>query len=160
MIILGVDPGGTTGIAVIETNGLRLVDSRQLTQTDTVTYLYDLLVRRSLTYGVDQVAIERFTIAGRTLVRSRQTTALELIGVTKAMCQIAGVPATLQAPADAKNVWSDRRLQTTGIAAFGKHSRDALRHALLLAQRCGTIKDVAQTVPHDLDKEVADGRNR
>lgn len=152
MKILGVDPGGTTGLVVLDLDIPAVIDYHQFNQEETVVYLY-MLLTNELEYTVDAVAIERFTIAGRTLTRSRQTTALEIIGVTKALCQLSETPLHLQTPADAKNVWSDERLKTAGISITGKHCRDALRHALLLAQRHGTMVSTAENGGHDQDKK-------
>ena len=139
MIIMGIDPGGTTGIVVLDTDNLEIIASHEFDQDTTVHYLYSVLVEKWTEYAIDEVGIERYTIAGRTLARSRQTAALELIGVTRAFCLISKTPMHLQTPADAKNVWSDERMKEVPIAVPGRHAKDAARHALLLAQRRGTM---------------------
>lgn len=135
--ILGVDPGGTTGLCVLSVEADRCIVewSGQFEQEEAGQWIETWIHLNR----VDAVAIERYTIAGRTLTRSRQTAALELIGVTKFLGWKHDVLVELQSPADAKNVWTDKRLREHGLQVNGVHARDALRHAALLMQRRGTV---------------------
>lgn len=87
--------------------------------------------------GVETVAIERFTIAPRTITGSRTGSldALYTIGAVRYLCDREHIPLHLQTPAAAKNALSDERLCDLGLrgATVGPHERDALRHALLLS---------------------------
>lgn len=142
MIVLGVDPGGTTGMAVVELDDDRLFSEARVTWTAALgpqeagEQIEWWMYKRK---RIDMVAIERFTIAGRTLGKSRQTDALEIIGVTKFLGWKYDVQVDLQSPADAKNVWTDKRLREEGLWRTNRHVRDALRHALLGHQRRGTV---------------------
>lgn len=138
MNILGVDPGGTCGLAVIRWEGelparaetSPVVWSGQLGaegEGGAEDALRTLLVDRKL----DLVAIERFTIGPGTHKLTRSYDALYLIGLTRALCRWNDVPMIMQQPASAKTAYSDDRLRELGYWVPGDHARDAMRHALL-----------------------------
>lgn len=135
MRILGVDPGGTTGLTLVNTsNEPWRVSPSQVDFRGGVAALY-LLFKDT---EIDGVAVEKYTIAPRTLSRTRQTDALEMIGFVRGLCILHGVEFKLQTPADAKLVWSDVRLKENGLwVPKQEHARDALRHALTYLQRLG-----------------------
>lgn len=131
MMILGVDPGGTTGLVKV-LNG-EVVEDDQLNFADTVRWL------DRETPSADLIVVERFIISGRTVAGSREGTmdALHLVGVCRALGQLHNVPVMQQTPADAKNAFNDSVLRRTGYydKVHGKHSRDALRHVLLAIRK-------------------------
>ena len=90
-----------------------------------------------LTTKLDAVAIERFTITMATLRKSRQPRALWMTGAFMAWCTERQLTWALQLPADAKSAFSDDMLRSLGMWTTSPHSRDATRHALLLARRVG-----------------------
>jgi hypothetical protein len=138
MIIFGIDPGATTGIAIIEaSNGkVRVEEHHQLPPKEAMLWL-----RRDLDQA-DIVGVEKYVITGRTARLSQQTDALEIIGCVKANLLYLltdrglDIPLSMQTPADAKTVWSDERLRKHDLHRLCTgHARDALRHALLAAER-------------------------
>ena len=136
MRVLGVDPGGTTGLAIVDSDDWS-VESMQLDQPAAFRWLYSCIVLELS--NVDAVAIERYVVTARTARFSQQPTALEVIGATKAFCQFAEVGIELQAPADAKTAWFDDRLKAAGLWVAGTHARDATRHAAFFLQRHGIV---------------------
>lgn len=77
----------------------------------------------------DVLIIERYTIGERTVKFSRQSDALEITGLLKAVSLENGVLPVLQQPRDAKRLFTDDRLRQMGWWAKGEeHARDALRH--------------------------------
>lgn len=141
MHVLGVDPGGTTGVVLLDVEHWQVLFAGELSFSATVEYLYAELIDR-IPPAPDVVAFEKFTITQRTLKLTRQYEALELIGIGRAFCQLAGIEFVRpQTSSDAKTVWNDDRLHYVHLydAVRGGHARDALRHALLCAQRKGRV---------------------
>lgn len=141
--IIGVDPGGTTGIAVIDVPW----DENRFTpgveshvhddQLDATWGPVDGSVGRKISKLIleeqpDLIAIEKFIITQNTVRHSRQPDALWVIGGVRFLADIYGVPTHLQPPSLAKNTWDNGRLKETGWydVVKRKHARDALRHAL------------------------------
>lgn len=137
--IIGIDPGATTGIVVLAVteDQIKIIDALQPNSHRAGTWLADELREGA----VDAVAIERFTISTRTVrgTRSGALEALYTIGVIRYLCRNVGIPMVMQAPATAKNAFSDDRLRRLGLhrKTHGPHERDALRHALLYATTNG-----------------------
>lgn len=131
MMIIGVDPGGTTGLVKLLDG--EVVDDGQFDFVGTVRWLNNEIPL------ADLVVVERFVISGRTMTGSREGAmdALNLIGVCRAMCELYGARLMQQTPADAKNAFNDDVLRRTGYydKVKGKHARDALRHALLAVRK-------------------------
>lgn len=131
MMIIGVDPGGTTGLVKV-LNG-EVVDEGQLDFIGAVRWLNSEIPL------ADLVVVERFVISGRTMTGSRDGAmdAIHLIGVCRALGELYTVPVMQQTPADAKNAFNDDVLRRTGYydKVKGRHARDALRHALLAIRK-------------------------
>lgn len=136
--ILGIDPGGTTGLVLLEWNG----DLPARADTSPVLWhaqlpgegdegaedvIYDLLRSNEVTH----VAIERFTIGPGTAKLTRTYDALYLNGLVRFLARRYGVAYQLQTPAHAKKPYADTRLSDLGYWLPGDHERDAMRHALL-----------------------------
>lgn len=144
--ILGVDPGLTTGVAIIEWEGtLPLSDEtvRILTLDQVVFDDIGLWIQSTLP-AVDHVAAERYQITARTAKLSRQYEALYVLGGLICRLQVMAVrgevPDFHLAPASvAKTAWSNENLEGAGLympTVGRRHARDALRHALL---RCYSL---------------------
>lgn len=129
MHVLGIDPGGTTGVAVLSVHEGRLVEQAHLRRAG----VYENLER--LVGMADVVAIERFVISQRTLTKSRQMDAMYVVGAVEYVCSQRGVGFYLQLVSDAKAAFSDQMLRSLGLYSTNRHERDAIRHALLLARR-------------------------
>ena len=143
MRIMGVDPGGTTGVVIIDVpdDESRYVPDPSThvmndqieavwgSEFDSVSNRLDRLIRIEVP---DLIAIEQFTITQRTVRHTRQPDALWIIGGVRFLADIAGIPVHLQPSSLAKTTWDATRLKDSGWAAVvkRKHARDALRHAL------------------------------
>lgn len=147
--ILGIDPGLTTGAAIIEWDGQlplthRTVEILSLEQVD-----FDDIgcwIQATLP-TVDHVAAERYQITARTARLSRQYEALYTLGGVVCALQVMATrdgeaPEFHLSPAStAKAAWTNDNLRAAGLyepTTGARHARDALRHALL---RCYSLDD-------------------
>lgn len=143
MIVIGVDPGSTTGLVAIrpEADHIEVVRHGHSSGPAACRWLE--------AYTHDEpnlhVAIEAFVIAHRTVTGTRAGAleALYTIGAMRHICANAEVPLSLQAASSAKKAVSDAYLRSLGLTdTVGPHERDALRHALLYARTKGLWKGV------------------
>lgn len=142
MIVLAVDPGLASGVALINTDAgpdhLQM-GTWEMTQDETE----DAVLKTIQTYRDDfdlRIVIERFTITAETAKKSPSPWSLELIGSIKYICRTNGMPVpTLQTPTDAKNFVPNARLKALGLwhKGGGGHALDALRHAVLYSVKNG-----------------------
>lgn len=127
--IIGIDPGKTTGVVVLEPTG-----RWTLMELDTLSALWDLLLQ-----------VEPKTIVCEKFVwqpRVHDITAVEYIGVTKLYVQQRfDVTMIYQTPSAAKNFVTDTLLRRNGMFDSSKgmrHARDAKRHVIYyLVHRTG-----------------------
>jgi len=131
MIILGVDPGDTTGISLMAFPDRKIMEVGLLELEDVFKYADDL-VRRA-----DQVACERYIISMRTVKASRRMDAFYATGWVMGTCRRFQTPFYLQTASDAKTAFPDFMLQDMHLRTPSPHTRDATRHALLAARRSG-----------------------
>lgn len=141
MRILAADPGETTGYVLARWSPAHSrVDIVEAGQGDFDTFV-DNANRYFHSFGGAGLTVvaERFTITAQTLKKTRQTTAIEVIGALRWLCHAYNsVPVSLQSPSDAKNLVIDRRLKELGWWVPGQdHCRDALRHLGLFLTRNG-----------------------
>lgn len=141
--VLGIDPGGTTGAALIHWDGTFPIDASSVKVADCWQLSFEQVPgwANEQIHGIDHIAMERFIISGRTVGNTRQYEALYVIGGVLFLCQVAlenprgeRLPLIHLKPASvAKNAWTNKRLKETGLydKVTGTHARDALRHALL-----------------------------
>jgi len=137
LIVLAIDPGGTTGTCSIRWDGdpthiphpEALIYSEQVAFDDMPRWLDDELaaIRPYL------IVYERFQISPRTVQYSRQPEALYVIGGVLFAAKLAGIPVREQGAADAKNAYPNDRIKDWKVK--GPHAKDALRHALLSCHR-------------------------
>jgi hypothetical protein len=139
---MGIDPGGTTGVAIIEVpwddsrykpTPDAIVDSMQLETSwggdDSIgKRMYNLIE----TFNPDLIALEKFIITMQTVRFTRQPDALWIIGGVRFVADIFGIPVHMQPASLAKTTWDAQRMKETGWTRVvkGKHARDGLRHAL------------------------------
>jgi hypothetical protein len=141
--ILGVDPGGTTGIAIIDVPW----DNDRF-EPPPSTHLFDTQIPavwgdgansvgwqiRDLIedYAPELIAIEKFIITQNTVRFTRQPDAMWIIGGTRFLADTLSIPVHMQSASLAKTTWDATRLKDTGWAKVVKktHARDGLRHAL------------------------------
>lgn len=132
--VIGVDPGGTTGLAVWSP-GLKL-HLVELTPDDAVDWMSEVAQGATKKHFV----VERYTITPATAKMSQQHDALEIIGALKFLVRKYGHTLSMQTPAEAKGYSTDQKLKNIGWYQAGKpHARDASRHVLLYLSKAGII---------------------
>jgi hypothetical protein len=129
MIIIGIDPGKTTGLAWGDTE-LMTTGGAEISFDDFGDWLNTSLARLKAEGKDVRVACERFTIAAGTIKKSQDAHwALEAIGVARYISRCYGVEFIMQHPSDVKGAVSDEKLKKAGWYIPGKgHANDALRH--------------------------------
>jgi hypothetical protein len=139
--VLGIDPGGTTGLADITywpiSQELRDISPSEITGGNVLAVIGSLLSLQR----PDLVAVEKFVVSrrsGRSSTAQAGEQARLIIGGVARLCQEHGV-RFVQRPAGIVKPWAtDRRLDAAGLLAPTKgmgHARDAARHALYAAVR-------------------------
>lgn len=133
-VLLAVDPGNVSGVAVLRLDDL---DDAPLTYELDKQQTYSFI--HSLRYGTMQdrsermeMVAERFVISQRTIRSERQDDALNILGYLDSLHHLYGIPLHLQSPAQAKKFVSDDRLRRLGWYRRTKdgHANDAQRHLL------------------------------
>jgi hypothetical protein len=149
--VLAVDPGKTSGIALLRWNGVpddkpELVFSREVSDEEYASVIQKALLSMQPDSEKVIVACERFVINQQTVRNSQAPYSLENIGVLKHLCRASeSAPAPeeikFQAPVDAKNMYPNPALKKLEIWHKGGegHALDAIRHALLALTRQGWI---------------------
>ena len=124
-LIIAVDPGKTTGIAVYDATNKSLIGTEQIGDLyDTITYIEDWMYTT--------IVCESYTITPATMKKSRQNYSLEMIGVLRYLTQKHDAKFLLQTPAAAKSFSTDDKLKRLDWYVPGQdHANDALRHLLL-----------------------------
>lgn len=141
--IMGVDPGGTTGVCIIdvpwddrryEPSPDTLLMSAQTeaswgTGPESIGWKMRDLIEN---YAPNLIALEKFIITQQTVRFSRQPDALWIIGGVRFVADTMLIPVHMQPASLAKTTWDATRLKESGWANVvkQKHARDALRHAL------------------------------
>ncbi len=155
-IVLAVDPGKATGVALLSWSGNPDETPERLYSTECQpdSFANDVLIGLAdwKRYENFKVVCERFVINAATARNSQAPYSLEQIGVLKHLCRENGYPVEniiFQAPVDAKNMFPNKALQTIGTWHKGGegHANDAIRHGLLALVRSRWIPRVL------LDKE-------
>ena len=146
-MILTVDPGKATGIALLEwTKGEP--DPLIVWSDEVQPDAFAEAVRNGIEYASLNpsfelfVVCERFIINAQTVRNAQAPYSLEQIGVLKQCLRDAGIsPESIiwQSPADAKAMFPNEALKKCGYWHRGGegHALDALRHALLAYVRRG-----------------------
>lgn len=147
MIILAVDPGKATGIAIMSWNPdldrePELLDSKEVQSKDFADEIELAFNYNKNKFEDFYVACESFTINAQTAKNSQAPWSLENIGVLKHLCRRAGYdPSNIafQPPVNAKNMFPNPALKTLGYWHRGGegHANDAIRHGLLRLVKVG-----------------------
>ncbi len=148
MIVLGVDPGKSSGIAIISWDpDFNQPDPRVEWSGEFQPEEFADQIKECLKYNKNEfeefyVACESFTINAQTAKNSQAPWSLENIGVLKYLCREAGYPVdriAFQAPVNAKNMFPNPTLKTLKTWHRGGegHANDAIRHALLRLVKAG-----------------------
>lgn len=121
-MIVGIDPGKTTGIAVWRNGAL----DPDLTGEYTVTEVYEFL---ALWCGaVAHQQVEWFTISERTVKTDVDYNAIHLIGAIMFASWQCGHPISYSNPGEVKAQFPDAALRQAGMWHPSDHARDATRH--------------------------------
>lgn len=144
MIVLAVDPGKASGVAVLSWEDgpdPELVYSEEVQPEDFAQEIRIGLANMKTSQNF-YVACESFIINAQTAKNSQAPYSLEQIGVLKHLCREAGYdPSNIafQAPVNAKNMFPNKSLQTLGTWHRGGagHANDAIRHGLLRLVKAG-----------------------
>lgn len=148
-LIIGVDPGLTTGVLAMLVQGRKVSDPIAVQihgHEGVVPFVRALLERAARDERQPLIAVESFVIGNRA-ARSSSAAAgkvtRDLIGALQELyaagCEVVTRPAAAVKP------WAtDRRLEAAGLleACVGMgHARDAARHALFAAVKAGLLAD-------------------
>jgi hypothetical protein len=127
MIIIGVDPGETTGLFAVSGESLRPYVNTELNPYEAMRQLEHLLENDR---GVPYVVCERY-IQQSTRI-TPQYAALETIGVVKWLCTNLEAELTLQSRSQ-KAIITSFMLKEIGwwTSGLAGHANDAARHALI-----------------------------
>jgi hypothetical protein len=140
--VIGVDPGGITGLAVIVfargTQQYDYAEPKYVGVYGEYTEPAELFEQVRFWAGAMpgiRLAAERFVVsrrAGRSATAGAGTTARNILGELTAFNR-TGVPLSLRTASEVKKWATDKRLDAAGLLkpTIGKpHARDAARHAL------------------------------
>lgn len=147
MIIISVDPGKASGIAVIQW---------ERSEPDVAPALFWSVESQPEDFATDireafhfalapeeyAVACESFVINAQTVKNSQAPYSLEQIGVLKHLCRENGYDPSqiaFQAPVNAKNMFPNPALKKLGLWHRGGegHALDAIRHGALRLVKAG-----------------------
>lgn len=144
--IVGIDPGPTPGLVLLEGTWVTASQSLHLLETEVVQCTAGLLLDvlagiEQQRDGIDHLAVERFVV-GRRASRSATAGAGELTRAQIGALQQLYPNLALRAAGEVKPWATDARLAAAGPGAglLGataglRHARDAARHALFCAVR-------------------------
>lgn len=135
VIVMGIDPGLTTGWFLYRPDGLAALGRPQLTHLAGQTAGRHAFYRDFDTIvGAGApliVVIEKFTINAVTAKNSPQYDPLYIIGAVDRQCEKLGIPFHCQTPSEAKSFADDAKLKSVGWHTPGlDHGNDAARHVL------------------------------
>jgi hypothetical protein len=126
MTVVALDPGGTTGVAILDEPQIH----RDQVDTSSPNALRDIWDILNMTDPED-IVMERFQFrygGGRSKV---VLTPVEVIGVVKLYCAMKDIALYEQTPAQAKKLITDDKIRKLGLWVPGQpHAMDATRHLL------------------------------
>lgn len=130
MIIMGIDPGNVTGIAMYRVRALLPLLTAEVNADEVGAY-----VRHYLDYSVPKdelvrVRVEKYTITPG--IRTPQPAALEVMGVVKDITRQRALPLSWSNPTTSKNSYPDgvlRKIKWYRRTKDG-HANDAMRQVL------------------------------
>lgn len=133
--LIAVDPGGTTGLVVVQSDLTVEVSLEIADWYDVPKYVEDTYLSHEEA-GIEPplVVCERFYITGQTHKKAPQEEPKDIIGALKYLhLKYTGLPLPLQSPSDAKSFSTNDKLHKVGFWHKGGagHANDAFRHALL-----------------------------
>lgn len=134
MILVGVDPGKATGIAVWCDGCCREHPNKPDVAEVEDSTTAGAVLRRMLgdhSRLPNLIALERFVQGSR---KTRQPDALQVTGQIGALAAELGIKVVYQQPGSAKKIAPNALLRRIGwyVASRDQHGNDALRHVLLV----------------------------
>ena len=138
--VIGVDPGTTTGIAVVEfTSGQDpfLLLGRQLPWDPAAVAVFGQ-VELAARYRPSVAVCEAYTLTSRSAQRGQSGAedAMEMNGVVRYACLLYGVDFAPRQKSASKKAATDASLKAAGLWQRGKpHVNDAIRHCLVYGMR-------------------------
>ena len=152
-MILSIDPGGTTGVAIYESGQFR---SLEIPDGKAAFYRWFGGITDSADLEDLTVVCESFTIPTATASKSRQDDPYMILGYLSGWCLLHSVPLHVQSPGQAKSFSTDSKLRRIGWyeGTKGGHANDAARHLLvyLVTHRSDhSVEDLLATLALDLE---------
>lgn len=136
-IIVGVDPGGTTGFSIWNDTGVVLAEFHQEEPKRAVGYIWQLIDGFGLRRNI-HIACERYDITPQTARMTRQYDALHVAGALKFKCELMNERTNTDirfiqyGRSDAKRFADDARLKAIGWWVSGRdHVNDATRQVVM-----------------------------
>jgi hypothetical protein len=148
-VVVAIDPGKTTGFAVIHYDGTLpvLASSGEFTQFEFGKVLDNTLSAARQNGTEIEIVCERFIINAQTVKNSQAPFSLEQIGIMKYLAFVNGFDPEkihFQSPSDAKKLFPNEALKKLGFwyTGGGGHAQDAMRHGLLRLAKTGWLPRV------------------
>jgi hypothetical protein len=159
--LIGVDPGGTTGIVVLRVPwdwvfapaehenpyaAIEIVEYIQVPEDEAVAAVERLYLLIRLTYpGAFPLVLEDFVLRVNTASRDLLSPVRVNAAIEERMKPLTLVRVYKQMPSEAKGTVTNDRLRRWGMYRRGKpHSRDALRHGVHFLRRARESKKLAK----------------
>jgi hypothetical protein len=143
--VLSVDPGLSTGLSLLASEGPELVDSREVPVLEVEEAMLEMLAsvppegRITNQHSLLPV-IEKFTINARTVKNSQAPWSLEVIGIARnVFWRERRLTPVMQQPSEAMDLMVNRRLRAVDCWHVGGegHANDAIRHGLYALHQRG-----------------------
>lgn len=142
-VVLGIDPGETTGLCALEFSDGRLTNYWICQcNLDSATSVAKLFAEQR--YASTLWCTEKFVVsnrAGRSSSSKAGANTRDLVGRLLAIAEMREEPFYTRSASEVKTWATNNRLKSAGIAPVGGHSADAARHALFAAVKAGLCKD-------------------
>lgn len=135
LIVIGVDPGYVTGIAVTDVDARKIYVGYQDYHWEAVDGITEWLSHRNAT--IVMIFCEKYTITQNTVKMTRQDHALKVCGALEWFARRHDYLYEEQSKATAGKIAQDARLREMGlyVRTQGGHANDATRHLLLGMER-------------------------
>lgn len=119
---MGIDPGGTSGIAVRNDDGVLATCVAK-----TPEELYDFILKAKVSGGLTHIVIENFIAA---TISSDGLHTVRIVGGVRAVAHILGIGITIHVPQDRYAFQEDAKQTLKELGGGVIHEQDALAHLL------------------------------
>ena len=142
--ILAVDPGNTTGIAVVDMAYPAVLETHEFDYEDVADFMFNPIDRGA----IDEIVCEHFYVDAETLKKTWQADTFDVIGIMRYTAYILSIPYTHQPPSSVKKLATNDRLIKIGWWTPGQgHAQDATRHLFYRCVTSGLIGFEADDTP-------------